>query len=157
MVLILVFMGGIYLLSSETRYISVSVPYQDPVYETKTVTESVPYQEPVYSTFYNGSLTDVGFPDNSWTFSKATEWSKEYSGKDLLGNQAYTIKVCYGSQCTNYYQVNVWNIVPTTEITGYETKYRTEYKTVNEITRYVTRYRTENQYVTKTRLEWILK
>ncbi len=154
-VIALAIIVGFYLLTSETRIIAVSIPYQEPVYETRTVAVSVPYQEAVYGTFYYGKLEDTGLSTYFWTIDRATDYSKEYTGRDLWGSPEYTFKICWGSQCTNYPQINVWSISPKTEITGYETKYRTEYKSETYLARYETKYRTEYKEVTKTKLGWI--
>jgi len=149
------FLGGVYLISSETRYISVSVPYQEPVYVTKTVEESVPYQEAVYKTVYSGNIGNYGLTGQTWTITNADSFTKDYTGEGFWGPE-YQLKICWGTDCRYYYKIQFWDLQPGKVVTGYETKSRTEYKTVNEFARYDTKYRTENQYVTKTRLEWIL-
>ncbi|KCZ71256.1 hypothetical protein ANME2D_02457 [Candidatus Methanoperedens nitroreducens] len=154
-VIALAFLAGLYLLTPETRNIAVSIRYQDPVYETRTIAVSVPYQEAVYGTFYYGKLEDTGLTTYTWTIDRATDYSKEYTGKDFWGSPEYTFKVCWGSQCTNYPQINTWSISPKTEITGYETKYKTEYQKETYLARYETKYRTEYKDITKTKLEWI--
>ncbi|RZB29123.1 MAG: hypothetical protein AEth_01455 [Candidatus Argoarchaeum ethanivorans] len=121
-VIALLFLVGLYSLTPETRRVAVSVPYQEAIYET----------------FYSGTLKDTGLSTRTWTISRATSYDKEYTGKDAWGSSEYTFKVCWGVQCTNYPEINAWNIQPKRELAGYETRYKTEYK-----------------YLTKTKLEWI--
>ncbi len=122
-VLVIVALAALYLFTSETRTIAISVPYQEAVYETR----------------YSGTLKDAGLSTTSWTIKDATSYTSEYTGKDLWGQAEYTIRVCWGSNCNNYPQINVADVNSYQFLIGYQTKYRTEYK-----------------QVTKTRLEWLM-
>lgn len=154
-VIAVVLLVGVFLLTPDTRNMAVQTSYQQPVYETRNVAVSVPYQEAIYETRYSGTFADTGISTTSWTFQDATSYTYEYSGKDLWGSPEYTFKVCIGSQCTSYPEINTWDVSPKSQISGYQTKYKTEYKMETYIARYEMKYRTENRDVTKTRLEWI--
>ncbi|MFZ3167158.1 MAG: zinc ribbon domain-containing protein [Candidatus Methanoperedens sp.] len=121
-IIVIISLAGIYLFTSESRTIAVSVPYQEAIYETR----------------YSGLLKDTGISTTSWTIKDATSYTSEYTGKDLWGTPAYTVKVCSSSSCTNYPQINYIDISSYSILTGYKTNYKTEY-----------------QEVTKTRFEWL--
>lgn len=108
--------------------------------ETRTAGISVPYDEPVYETRYSGTLKDTGITTTSWTITDATSYTNDYTGKDLWGQGESLVKVCWGSNCQNFPQINYLDITSHDVFIGFQTKYRTEYK-----------------QVTKTRLEWILE
>lgn len=122
-VIAIAFFGAIYFFTPETRTTGVSVPYQEAIYETR----------------YSGTLKDTGLSTSSWTIEEATSYTYEYTGKDLWSQPEYTVKVCWGSSCLNYPEINDLDVNSYRVLKGYQTKYRTEYNSV-----------------TKTRLEWII-
>lgn len=124
-VIVLVIMGlaAFYLLDPETRTVAVSVPYQEAINEIR----------------YSGTLKDTGLSTTSWSIKEATSYKTEYTGKDLWGSAQYTVNVCWKSSCIDYPQINDIGLDSKTFLIGYQTKYRTESKSI-----------------TKTRLDWLI-
>lgn len=172
-VLVIVALAALYLFTSETRTIAISVPYQEAVYETRQVEVAVPYQVAVYGTVYSGTIGeysikgtilgiissgtigDTSMKGKTWTIDNAMSYTMVYQSQGFWGPE-YLFTVCWVSLCQDYPKIQFWELEPSTIITGYETKYRTEYKTETYLARYETKYRTEYKQVTKTRLEWLM-
>lgn len=170
-VLVIVVLAALYLFTSETRTIAISVPYQEAVYETRQVEVAVPYQVAVYGTVYSGTIGEYSITGTiiglitgtgggstkkiTGTIDKATSYTMVYQSKGYWGDE-YLFTVCWVSLCQDYPKIQFWELEPSTIITGYETKYRTEYKTEAYLARYETKYRTEYRDVTKTKVEWLM-
>ncbi len=150
-IIVVAFLSGIYLFTPETKSLSFSVPYQDPVYRTDSYQDPVyrtdSYQDPVYGTLYSGTIGNNGLTGKTWTITDATSYKSTYTGQGFWGAE-YTLQICWSSSCSNYYKIQFNNLKSETKITGYGTKTR------QVIDHYETKYRTEWKDVTKTRWEW---
>lgn len=153
----------LYILTPETRTMSFSVEYQDPIYKIDSWQEPVYrtdyYQDPIYETLYSGTIGNYGLTGQTWTITDANSVSTTYTGEGFWGKE-YTVRICWGITCNDYYKIQFDKLKLETKITGYETKTKQvidhyDYKNREIIDHYETKYRTEYKDVTKLRLDWI--